>query len=312
MVFHNLTSEADVARGPETPLLDVLASFLRSRHDLRPSTLRGHSAGVRRYARLHPLLRDLTADGANEYISDAISRRHPFVAHHDGRALTILSAWLVEARILRDDPLAGVKVPPQPSKRRQPFRDVDVPLIIRTAERTGCAERDVAIVVLALATGLRLNELRELHWPDDVDIPRGFVHVRDRSAKTEASVRTIPVDPKAVVLVESYVRDHRPSRACGPLFLNRHGDPLTYYGFSSIFRRLRAHLPAELDFKIHRGRNTAITNWLRAGTDLYTTMALAGHKSPKVTERYAGRMSDEDLARLARPAFSMIYGQKAV
>ena len=77
-------------------------------------------------------------------------------------------------------------------------------------------------------------------------------------------------------------------------------------------RRLRAHLPAEVDFKLHRTRNTAITNWLRAGTDLYTTMRLAGHKSPKVTERYAGGFSVEELARLARPAFSMIYGKKGV
>ncbi len=139
-----------------------------------------------------------------------------------------------------------------------------------------CGERDVAIVVLALATGLRLNELRRIQWPDDFDIRRGFVYVRDRAAKTESSVRTVPVDPKAIALVESYVRDHRPSQVAGPLFLNKHGDAFTYYGFSSIFRRLRAHLPAEVDFKIHRGRNTAITNWLRAGTDLYTTMHLAG------------------------------------
>ncbi len=67
-----------------------------------------------------------------------------------------------------------------------------------------------------------------------------------------------------------------------------------------------------MDFKIHRARNTAITNWLRAGTDLYTTMHLAGHKNPKVTERYAGKLSDEELARMARPAFSIIYGRKAV
>ena len=57
--------------------------------------------------------------------------------------------------------------------------------------------------------------------------------------------------------------------------------------------------------------STAITNWLRAGTDLYPTMRLAGHQSPKVTERYAGGLSDDELARMARPAFSMIYGKKA-
>lgn len=90
--------------------------------------------------------------------------------------------------------------------------------------------------------------------------------------------------------------DHRPSQQPGPLFLNRHGDPLAYDGFSSIFRHLRARLPVEIDFKLHRARNTAFTNWLRAGTDLYTTMHLAGHKSPKVTERYAGGLSDDELA----------------
>lgn len=81
---------------------------------------------------------------------------------------------------------------------------------------------------------------------------------------------------------------------------------------TSIFQRLRAHLPAEVDFKIHRARNTAITNRLRAGTYLHATMRLAGHKSPKVTERYAGGFSDEELRRMARPAFSMIDGNKAV
>lgn len=298
-------------RGPETATLDLLASFVRSRHDLRPSTLRGYEAGIRRFAAAgHEQLRDLTANAVNDYILDALRRKRRFLAHHDGRSLCLFSAWLVEARILQEDPLAGVKVPSQPNTRRKPFTDLDVPLIIRTAEGSGCGQRDVAIVVLALATGLRLNELRSLQWPEDFDIKRGFVYVRDRAAKTDASVRTVPVDPKAIALVESYVLDHRPSHQPGPLFLNRHGDALTYDGFSSIFRHLRARLPADVDFKLHRARNTAITNWLRAGTDLYTTMHLAGHKNPKVTERYAGKLTDEELARMARPAFSMIYGKQ--
>jgi hypothetical protein len=41
-------------------------------------------------------------------------------------------------------------------------------------------------------------------------------------------------------------------------------------------------------------------------------LALAGHKSPKVTERYASALSDDELARFARPALAMIYGKKAV
>ena len=160
-------------------------------------TLRGYEAGVRRSAAAgHPVLRDLTANAVNDYIRDAIRRKRRFLAHHNGRALRVFSAWLVEANLLREDPLASVKVP-----NRNPTRAASS------------------------------------------------------------------------------------SRIAGPRFLNRQGDALTYHGLSSIFRRLRAHLPAEVDFKSHCARNTAITNWLRSGTDLYTTMHLAGHKNPKVTER---------------------------
>lgn len=161
------TAQVDVPRGPETPTLDLLASFVRSRHDLRPSTLRGYEAGVRRFASTHPQLRDLTAAAANDYILEALRRKRRHLAHHDGRALRVFSAWLVESRILTADPLDGVKVPPQPNTRRQAFKDLDVPLIVRTAAASGCGERDVAIVVLALATGLRLSELRALQWPED-------------------------------------------------------------------------------------------------------------------------------------------------
>ncbi len=92
-----------MSRGPQTPTLDLLASFVRSRHDLRPSTLRGYEAGVRRFAALNPQLRDLTANALDDYILDAIRRKRRFLAHHDGRAPRVFSAWLVEARILLED-----------------------------------------------------------------------------------------------------------------------------------------------------------------------------------------------------------------
>ena len=110
---------------------------------------------------------EISRSTTNDYIRDAVRRKRPFLAHHDGRSLTVFATWLVEARILGADPLAGVKVPPQPNTRRKPFKDVDVPLIIRTAAESAAGERDVAIVVLALATGLRLDELRNLNWPEE-------------------------------------------------------------------------------------------------------------------------------------------------
>ena len=76
-------------RGADTPILELLASFTRSRHDLRPSTLRGYEAGVRRFSATHAHLRDLVADNVNDYIGGATARRRRFLAHHDGRSLRV-------------------------------------------------------------------------------------------------------------------------------------------------------------------------------------------------------------------------------
>ncbi len=324
-------AEADMARSLTSPILDVLDSFERSRHDLKPQTMRGYVAGVWRFATdvarrrgtevpthrvdARPVLATVTLahlslSDANAYIEALTLRRRRTMAHHDARALAIFSEWCVAARILQNDPLAGFVVPKQPNVRRQPFRDADIPLIRRAARDTDCGERDEAIIVVAIACGLRKEELRNLAWPDDVDLKGRMLYVRDRAAKTEASVRRVPLEPEVVAMLDTYIEDWRPSRHAGPLFLNNHGDPLSYHGFASIFRRIKGKLPQEMDFKLHRGRNTAITNWLRAGNDLHTTMKLAGHKSPKVTERYAGEFSDEELRTLVRPSFSVVYSRR--
>lgn len=171
-------------------------------------------------------------------------------------------------------------------------------------------ERDETIVVVAIACGLRKDELRNLRYPEDVDLPGRVLYVRDRAAKTDASIRRVVMDDEIVSMLDEYIDEWRPSRQPGPLFLNNHGDGLTYGGFASIFRRLKRKLPREMDFKLHRARNTAITNWLRNGNDLHTTMKLAGHKSPKVTERYAGEFTDDELRKLVRPSFTAIYGKR--
>jgi integrase len=327
-----LNQESGMARNASDPVLSVLESFKRSRHDLRASTMRGYESGVWRLAFFVgrrdglnvPAQRDLarevlvpitlstalTLDNANAYITSLTKRKRKTMAHHDARAIAIFRDWCLAAGSFKADPLAGFTVPKQPNNRRQPFQDSDVPLIRKVAAESGMGERDEVIVVLALACAIRKDELRNIHWPEDVDLVGRLVFVRDRVAKTDASIRRVVMDDEVVALLDNYIDRDRPSKQPGPLFLNNHGDPLTEGGFASIFRRLRAKLPRDMDFKIHRARNTAITNWLRNGNDLHTTMKLAGHKSPKVTERYAGEFTDDELRKLVRPSFTATYGRR--
>jgi integrase len=299
--------EETTMRASDAPFTEAIESFLRSRHDLRPWTKRSYAKSLTRIAQRCPTISDFTAELVNAYLADKLAAGTFTLAHHDARAAKLLASWLVSARILDVDPLEQVVVPRQPKHRRKPFTDVQVPVILEAARVSQHSERDVTIVAVALACGLRKDEIRALRWPDDVDLKREVLWVRD--AKTEAGVRCVPISRSVVALLDAYVKDWRPG-APGMLFLNRHGDPFTYDGFSQIFSRIRRRLPADIDFKIHRARNTALTNWRRAGVDIATIAKLAGHTDISHTEHYLGDITPEELAKVP-DAFGRFY-RKAV
>jgi integrase len=299
--------EEATVRAPDSPFTETIESFLRSRHDLEPWTKRGYAKSLTRIAKRCPTIADFTADLVNAYIADKLAAGTLTLAHHDARAAKLLSAWCVGANILGDDPLEQVVVPRQPKRRRKPFTDEQVPVILEAARASQNSERDVTIVALALACALRKEELLMLRWPDDVDLKREVLWVRD--AKTEAGVRCVPISRQVVALVDTYVKDWRPAKSAGSLFLNQHGDPFTYHGFSRIFSRIRRRLPADVDFKIHRARNTALTNWRRAGVDIATIAKLAGHTDISHTEHYLGDITPEEIAKVP-DAFRRFYGRR--
>ncbi|MDQ6857475.1 MAG: site-specific integrase [Chloroflexota bacterium] len=296
-------------RGRDAPFSDVAESYLRSKHKLRPWTKRTYAKSFARIGQYCPTIGDLTLDVINAYLSKQLEGGHLTIAHHDGGAAKRLAAWAVTATILRENPLAALSVPQQPKRRRKPFLDEEIPVILAAARASQHSERDVTIISLALACGLRKDELRGLRWPDDVDLKREILWVRD--AKTESGIRCVPISARVCGLLDLYIKDWRPSQSAGPLFLNQHGDPFSYDGFSQIFTRIKKRLPATIDFKVHRARNTALTNWRRAGVDIATLARLAGHTDIAHTEHYLGDITPEEIARVP-DAFGRFYGKQAV
>jgi len=295
-------------RGADAPFSDVAESYLRSKHRLRAWTKRSYAKSLARLGRECPTIGDLTLEFVNAYLSAKTAAGHSTIAHHDGGAAKRLAAWTVTAKILPEDPLAGLSVPTQPKRRRKPFSDAEVTAIMEAARASTNSERDVAIITLAIACALRKDELRNLRWPDDVDLKQEVLWIRD--AKTPAGVRCVPMSRKAVALLDIYVKDWRPSQAAGPLFLNQHGDPFSYDGFGQIFRRVAKRLPASVHFMAHRARNTGLTDWRRAGVDIATLAKLAGHSDIAHTEHYLGDITPAEIARVP-DAFSMFHGRRA-
>lgn len=306
------TTEAIVPRALSSPLSGAVESFERAHtYVLKPLTMRSYLGSLKRFQRfLGPdaKLRDFDLDNANLYIASIADKKH--MARLDAAVLKVFAKWLARARIVPRDPLLGMGTPKVPKSRPRPYDEALVPHILRVASESKMGARDRAILVVSLATGARPNEIRQLRFPEDVDLERGVIRIREETSKTAAGHREIPLDPQAIAVIDEYLKDYRPNVA-GPLFLHQNGTGLSYGGFLALHYRLRDRLRKEgiQGYKSYRNRHSGLTNLARAeGMTPADLKYLAGHESIGTTMTYLEARRPEAMRRFAS-AFSQAYGR---
>lgn len=287
-------------RSPMASFDEAVQSFFRHRHGISPLTERYYRGSLRRFAKNAnaTTIADLNAENVNRYLTSIRKSKH--MARGDCAVLKVFAKWLVKARILETDPLAAITTPDVPKSRPRPFDEGVVPIIQRIAGQSKQGARDRALLILSLDTGARPNELRQLRWPEDVDLARGLIRIREETSKTEAGHRELPISDDSIAAIDTYVKDYRPN-ICGPLFLSEDGGPLSYTGFLALHYRLRDRLKAEgiMGYKSYRNRHTGLTQWARVpGMSPSDLQAVAGHKSVMTTMGYIGARSADQLRRL--------------
>jgi integrase len=133
-----------------------------------------------------------------------------------------------------------------------------------------------AIVTVALHTGMRSGEIRDLNWRD-LDFDSGFLIIRDSK---NGEPRHVPMDSTVVELFRNY------SRTSGAefVFTNAAGGRLGWlqHGFRKAL--VRAGLS---DLHFHDLRHTFASQWMMAGGELYALKDILGHKTIAMTQRYA-------------------------
>lgn len=308
--MRTLATEELMPKPMSTPLVVEIVVFIESQHDLRPKTKHEYQASLLRFDAYlgGGTLRELSPNHVNSYITAKVEAGHKYLARNDMATLKVFAKWLVQAKHLRENPLASLAVPKVSQKGRAPFADRDIARIMDATQESrypATRARDHLIVMLALWTGLRLNELRNLHWPDDVDLREGSLHVR--ASKTDAGIRTVPLDARIQSEITAYVHSYRGDQR-GPLFVNVNGQPLTYNGFARVQGRIHERLiSAGIDYKIHRMRNTWAAKSRSIGWDVLDIQQVGGWTDLGMVKRYAGNKSIADLKRL--PTMSRAYGE---
>ncbi len=161
---------------------------------------------------------------------------------------------------------------------------------------TPCAERNRAILLILLDTGLRASELCgiKIH---QIDLDQRKVKVFGKGSKE----RLLPFSARTGQVIWRYLATHRKDDHVGqPLFATQRGQPLTRTHLRHIIERIcaRADLPK---YTPHDFRHTFAVNYLRNYPNIYTLQEMLGHTTLDMVKRYLS-ISQNDLDDAHRQA----------
>ena len=272
---------------------DPLAAFLRHlalEKDASPHTLRSYRSDLLEFQRV----------GGGRRLADVDARAvRAFLAHLHARGLDPASiarklaavrSWfhfLVRRGVLARNPAREVRGPRLPRKLVS-FLPIDEATALVEGRALGGAARarDLAILELLYASGLRVSELAALDV-GDVDLAEQTVRVLGKGRKE----RIVPFGAKAARALGVHLAALGAAR--GPFWRNGRGGRLTARAIHTIVRRSARAAGIAQRVSPHTLRHTFATHLLDAGADLRAIQELLGHSRLSTTQRYTHVSADQ-------------------
>lgn len=302
--------------GPETPdhrsegvlpepMARVLGDYERhlvSERDLTVHTVRAYVADVagllEHAARLGgESVADLDLRTLRSWLAkqQSMGRSRTTIARR-ATAARVFTAWLVRTGRASADAGASLGSPKAhkslpPVLRADEARDLIAAAAALADDGSPTGLRDVAMLELLYATGIRVGELVGLDV-DDVDRDRNVVRVFGKGRKE----RSVPFGRPAARALDFWQRQGRPHlvvEGSGPaLFLGARGKRIDQRAVRTLVHRRISEVPGAPDIGPHGLRHTAATHLLEGGADLRSVQELLGHASLATTQLYTHVTTD--------------------
>ncbi|HET7193395.1 MAG TPA: tyrosine recombinase XerC [Nocardioides sp.] len=211
-------------------------------------------------------------------------------------AARVFTAWLARTGRVEVDVGASLASPKAHRSLPPVLRSDEARDLIKVAaeladDGSPTGLRDVAMLELLYATGIRVGELVGLDV-DDVDRERLVVRVLGKGRKE----RSVPYGHPAAQALERWLALGRPQLrvegAGGALFLGARGRRIDQRAVRTLVHRRIADVPGAPDIGPHGLRHTAATHLLEGGADLRSVQELLGHASLATTQLYTHVTTD--------------------
>jgi integrase/recombinase XerC len=283
---------------PLTEAADAFARHLRAEQGRSAHTVRAYSGDVA------SLLEHVRRRGGSTVADIDLATLRSWLARQQvaGRARATLARRAAAARTFTAWAHRTGRAPGDPGAllaSASPHRPL--PAVLRRGEAAAVLEaaagaaaaapgepiglRDVALLELLYATGVRVGELCALDV-DDLDTERRLVVVMGKGSKQ----RSVPVGLPALRAVTDWLTAGRPALAVprsGPaLFLGARGGRIDPRTVRSVVHRSAGAVLGVPDISPHSWRHSAATHVLEGGADLRSVQELLGHATLATTQLY--------------------------
>lgn len=150
-----------------------------------------------------------------------------------------------------------------------------------------------AIILLAIASGLRRGEILKLRW-QDFDFENNLIRIVGTHTKTERE-RIAPLSQRAKNELER-VREFTPGEK-----------PFNFSGFKRSFATAKRIAGID-DLHFHDLRRTAITRWIQQGNPIALAGKLAGHSQLQTTMKHY-TSTDAEIVKEISEKMNAVHSQ---
>lgn len=284
-------------------LIDQFLNYLLVEKGLSQKTLEAYSRDIIRY-------RNFLAENKTTVFSEedtSFILKHLILLRESGLgarsrarhlvAIRGLYRFLHQEKILRHNPAKLIDLPKTSLKLPHVLSRDEIERLLEAPDTNKpLGVRDVAMLELLYAAGLRVSELINLKL-QDINLEAGFVRIFGKGSKE----RIVPIGMHAREKINHYLKTARPMRlkqmSSPYLFIARAGKPMTRQGFWKLLRRYA--ILAGLNKKItpHSLRHSFASHLLEGGADLRAVQIMLGHVDISTTQIYT-HVTREHLKKL--------------
>ncbi|MGB9892627.1 site-specific tyrosine recombinase XerD [Thermodesulfovibrio sp. Kuro-1] len=191
--------------------------------------------------------------------------------------------FMIFDSIINHDPTEGLKSPKLWLRLPKALEIDEVKRLLSVMAENKYYLRDIAMLELMYASGLRVSELVKLKL-SDINFEAGFIRVKGKGDKE----RVVPIAQRSIDKIKNYLTKLRPvllkKKASEYVFLNNRGQPMTRQRFWQNIKAIGRI--AGVNVTPHMIRHSFATHLLEGGADLRSLQKMLGHSDISTTQIY--------------------------